>query len=93
MNQASAIADYNAWQYEEYEEESKAVEQVSKSCGQSVASQRAKAKKTQTDLARMIGEKTSVIIDIENGEGPYIASQINAIERALNCKINRARRK
>ena len=41
----------------------------------------------------MIGEKTSVIIDIENGEGPYVASQINAIERALNCKINRARRK
>ena len=93
MNQASAIADYNDWQFDEYEEETKAVETVSKACGQSVAAQRAKAKKTQTDLARMIGEKTSVIIDIENGTGPYIGAQINAIEKALNCKINRARKK
>ena len=92
-NQASAIADYNDWQYEEYEEETKAVEIVSKACGQSVAAQRAKAKLSQTDLARKIGEKTQVIIDIENGSAPYQAHQITAVEKALNCKINRARRK
>ena len=48
---------------------------------------------TQTDLAKAIGEKTSVVIGIENGTGPYVAGQISAIEKALNCRINRARKK
>ena len=93
MGQASAIAQYDDWEFGEYEEEAKAVEMVTKACGQSVAAQRAKAKKTQTDLARMIGVKTSVVIDIENGQAPYVGAQINAIEKALNCKINRSRKK
>ena len=36
-NGASAIAQYDDWEFGEYEEEAKAVEMVSKACGQSVA--------------------------------------------------------
>ena len=54
---------------------------------------RTKAKLTQTDLAKRIGVKNSVIIDIENGSGEYVAGQINAIERVLGVKINRNRKK
>jgi len=48
---------------------------------------------TQTDLAKKIGEKTSVVVDIENASAPYVASQIANIERALNVKIPRGRKK
>jgi len=44
-------------------------------------------------MANKVGEKTSVIVDIENASGPYNASIINAIEKALNCQIARGRKK
>ena len=74
MNSASGITDFNDWVYEEQEEESKAVEPVSSSCAQSVMAARTKAKMTQTDLAKKIGVKTSVIIAIENATGPYVGA-------------------
>ena len=92
-NQASSITAYDEWEYDEFEEEAKQVELVSVACGQSVAAARAAAKMTQSDLARKIVEKTTVIVDIENATGAYIAQQINAIERALGVKVNRQRRK
>ena len=47
---------------------------------------------TQTDLAKAIGEKTTVVVEIENGTGRYQAGVINSIEKALNCKIPRGRK-
>ena len=52
-----------------------------------------KNKLTQDALAKKIGEKPSVVVAIENGTGPYVASIINNIEKALNCKIPRGRKK
>ena len=46
---------------------------------------------TQSQLAKAINEKTTVVVDIENGAAPYHAGQINAIERALGVKVPRAR--
>jgi ribosome-binding protein aMBF1 (putative translation factor) len=40
-----------------------------------------KNKLTQDALAKKIGEKPSVIVAIENGTGPYVASIINNIEK------------
>jgi ribosome-binding protein aMBF1 (putative translation factor) len=51
------------------------------------------AKLSQEQLAKKVGEKTSVIVDIENSTGEYVPSQINAIEKALNVKIPRGRKK
>lgn len=48
---------------------------------------------TQTDLAKKIGEKNSVVVDIENAAAPYIAQQITNIERALGVKVPRGRKK
>ena len=48
---------------------------------------------TQGQLANAVGEKTSVIVDIENGSGRYVAGIINSIEKALGCKIPRGRGK
>ena len=36
---------------------------------------------TQAQLANRIGEKTSVVVDIENATGPYNAAIINSIEK------------
>ena len=51
------------------------------------------AKYTQDNLAKAIGEKSSVIVDIENASAPYRAGVINAIEKVLNCQIARGRKK
>ena len=51
------------------------------------------ANMTQSDLAKKIGEKTSVVVDIENSAAAYDANQIANIERALNVKIPRGRKK
>ena len=48
---------------------------------------------TQVDLAKKIGEKTSVVVEIENATAPYVAQQITNIERALGVKVNRGRKK
>ncbi len=60
------MADY-------YEEESK-FEAVSKVCGRAVQEARLAAKLTQEQLAKKVGEKTSVIVDIENSTGEYVPS-------------------
>ena len=93
-NAASAITEYNDWQFEEfYDEKVESIEKVSTACGHAVAAARAAAKLNQTELAKKIGEKTQVVIDIENGVAPYNGGQINRIEQVLGCKINRARNK
>ena len=51
------------------------------------------AKMSQDNLAKAIGEKSSVIVDIENASGPYKAAIINQIEKVLNCQIPRGRKK
>ena len=66
---------------------------MSHTCAQAVSEARTQKKWTQEKLAHMIGEKTSVITDIENGTGQYNASVINAIEKAMGVKIPRGRRK
>ena len=48
---------------------------------------------SQVDLAKKIGEHTSVIVDIENGTGKYIAGIVNKIEKVLNVSIPRGRKK
>ena len=87
-NQASNIADFD---YDDNEEEVK-FETVSKQCAQAVATARQAANMTQSDLAKQIGEKATVVVDIENGSGRYVAGIINSIEKALGCKIPRGRK-
>ena len=89
-NQASAIADYD---FGIDDEEEVKFETVSHQCAQAVGAARAKANMTQTELAKAIGEKTTVVVEIENGTGRYQAGVINSIEKALNCKIPRGRGK
>ena len=66
---------------------------ISHTCAQAIATARLNAKLSQDDLAKKVGEKASVIVDIENASFPYRANIINAIEKALNVKIPRARNK
>ena len=51
------------------------------------------AEMTQTNLAKKVNEKTSTIVDVENGTARYNADLINRIERALNTRIDRGRKK
>ena len=92
-NQASAIADFD---YHIDNEEEVKIELVSHTCSQAVSAARQKAKigdkpMTQGDLAKLISEKPTVVVDIENGTGRYNAGVINKIEKALNVKIPRGR--
>ena len=48
---------------------------------------------SQAELAKKVNEKTSNIIDLENGTGRYNADLINRIERVLGAKIPRNRNK
>ena len=89
-NQASALADF---EYDDYGYEEIKYETVSHKCAQAVSEARTTAKMSQEKLAHAIGEKTSVIVDIENGSAVYNAGQINNIEKALNVKIPRDRKK
>ena len=90
-NQASAIAEFD-YHIDDDREEAK-FEVVSRTCAQAIGEARAKKKMTQGQLANAVGEKPSVIVDIENGSGRYVAGIINSIEKALNCKIPRGRGK
>ena len=51
------------------------------------------AEMTQTALAKKVNEKPSTIVDVENGSARYNADLINRIERALNARIDRGRKK
>ena len=90
--QATNIADYDFGIDDEYQEEEH-YELVSHTCAQSVSEARLKANLTQNQLAQKVGEKNSTIVDIENASAKYDANVINAIEKALNCKIARGRKK
>ena len=68
-------------------------EMVSHTCAQSVKNARMQADKTQAQLAKIVNEKTTAIVELENGNARYNADLINRIERALNCKIDRGRKK
>ena len=90
-NHASAVADYD-FGVDEGNEEIK-FESVSHTCAMSVKNARMAAEMTQAQLAKKCNEKTSTIVDVENGTARYSADLINRIERALNAKIDRGRKK
>ena len=90
QNHASAVADYDF--NIEGDEEVK-YETFSHTCAMSVKEQRTASGKTQTQLAKLVNEKTSAIVDLENESGRYNSDLINRIERALNCKVERGRKK
>ena len=68
-------------------------ELVSHTCAMSVKNARTAANLTQAELAKKCNEKTSTIVEVENGTGRYHADLINRIEKALNAKIERGRKK
>ena len=90
-NHASAVADYD-FGVDEGNEEIK-FETISHTCAMSVKNARMAAEMTQAQLAKKCNEKTSTIVDVENGTARYSADLINRIERALNAKIDRGRKK
>ena len=93
-NAASHIADVmDDYGEEDLWSENKNIELVSQVCANAISQARTNAKMTQGDLAKKVGEKTSVIVDIENAVAPYNAQQITNIERALNVKVPRGRKK
>ena len=85
------MADYD-FGVDEGNEEIK-FESVSHTCAMSVKNARMAAEMTQAQLAKKCNEKTSTIVDVENGTARYSADLINRIERALNAKIDRGRKK
>ena len=87
-HQAQNIGDYD---YNIYGDEEVKYETVSHKCASSVQAARLGANMTQTQLAKAINEKSSAIVDIENGTARYNAGTINAIEKALQVKIDRGR--
>ena len=92
-NQASTLGDYG-YGDEDYGDEDFTIETVSHKCAQEVSAARCKVTgMTQEKLAAACSLKTSVVVDIENGTAKYNATQINSIEKALGCKINRHRNK
>ena len=56
---------------EDFYDERHDIELVSTTCAHAIAEARLNAKMTQVDLAKKVGEKTSVIVDIENASAPY----------------------
>ena len=90
-NHASNVADYD-YGDAGLDEEIK-FETVSHVCAQSVKNARLAAEMTQANLAKKVNEKPSSIVDIENGTARYNADLINRIERALNARIDRGRKK
>ena len=89
-SQAQAIADYD---YGVGEESEIKYETVSHVCASEVQAARLKADLTQAQLASKVNEKTSAIVELENGTARYSADLINRIEKTLGCHINRGRKK
>ena len=90
QNHASAVADYD---FNIDEDEEIKFETFSHTCAASVKEARSAASKTQAQLAKLVNEKTSTIVDLENASGRYNSDLITRIERALNCKIDLGRKK
>ena len=89
-NHASAVADYD---FGVDEDEEIKFETISHTCAMSVKNARMATEMTQAQLAKKCNEKTSTIVDVENGTARYSADLINRIEKALNAKIDRGRKK
>ena len=90
-NQATHLAQMDNY-YDEYGyEDDIKFEAISHVCAAAVQAARLKKNLTQDKLAKACGEKTSVIVEIENGTAQYHAGVINSIEKALKCKIPRGR--
>ena len=89
VNHASAVADYDFG----VDEEPRQIkyETYTHTCSSDVANARIAAKLTQAQLATKVNERTTTIVEIENGTGRYEASIINRIEVALKVQINRGR--
>ena len=92
-NQASAIAEFDYHVDDEKYTDEIHYETITHECAQAVSEARLAAKLTQDKLAHQIGQKTAVIVEIENGSARYDANIINAIEKALGVKIPRGRGK
>lgn len=90
-NHASAVADYDFGVDEEQEEIK--YETYSHVCANAVKQARTAAEKTQAQLAKMLNEKTTTIVELENASGRYNADLINRIERLLKVKIDRGRKR
>lgn len=88
--QASAIADQD---FLRDEDEEIKYETISHECAMGVQSARLGKELSQAQLAKLVNEKTSTIVDIENGTAKYVPDVINRIEKALGVKINRGRGK
>ena len=91
-NHAQNVADYDFGVDDDTHEEMK-FEMVSHTCANAVKQARMDASKTQAQLAKACNEKTTTIVEIENGTARYNADCINRIERALGVKIERGRKK
>ena len=61
-------------------------------CSNAVSQARMEAKLTQAQLATKVNERTSNIVDLENGSGRYNADLVNRIEHALRVQIPRGRK-
>ena len=92
MNHASQVADFDFGVDEDDHTEMK-FEMISHTCAMSVKNARVAAEMTQAQLAHKVNEKTTTIVEVENATGRYHADLINRIERALNTKLDRGRKK
>ncbi len=86
---ASVVADAD---YLRDENEEIKFEQVSHECAIAVQNARLAKDWSQAELAKKVNEKTSAIVDLENGSGKYNADLVNRIERVLGVKIPRGRK-
>ena len=82
VNHASTVAEYDFGVDEEPREIK--YETWSHVCSSAVAQARMEAGLTQAQLATKVNEKTSTIVELENGQGRYVASLVNRIEQALH---------
>lgn len=89
VNHASTVADYDFGVDNEYQAKFEVYSHV---CSSAVSNARMAAQLTQAQLATKVNEKTSTIVELENGSGRYDASLINRIETALRVQIPRGRK-
>lgn len=90
QHSASAVADAD---YLRDEDEEIKYEKVSHDCAIAVQNARLAKDWSQAELAKKVNEKTSAIVDLENGTAKYNADLINRCERVLGVKIPRNRNK
>jgi ribosome-binding protein aMBF1 (putative translation factor) len=69
------------------------IKEVPKEIATQVAKARAKHNLTQEQLAKKISEKTSLVVELEKGDGVYDPEIVVKIEKALNEKFTRSWKK